>query len=191
VGDTVVVIGSGYIALLTIAMLAHYPVKDIIVCGGFDDRLAMARRFGATVTVNTRRENAWERITDHTAKVGADVVIELTGRMDMLRLGASITKAKSRSRLVMAGVYGDEPFALGNYLQNRAPRLIAAYPNQSPNMMDDLRRGLWALEHGWLPQAELVTHRFSLADSQKGMELARTKAGGYIKGVIIPHAPLT
>ena len=183
--DTVYIIGSGYMALLTVAALAHYPLKDIIISGHYYRRLEMAERFGATVTINAGRENPWQVIMDHTAGRGVDVVIELTGRMDMLRLGASVCKAKQKARLVMAGVYDDEPFALGNYLQNRAPMLVAAYPNQSPDMIDDLRRGMWALEKGWLPMAELVTHRFTLEESARGMEMARTKSDGYIKGIIV------
>jgi threonine dehydrogenase-like Zn-dependent dehydrogenase len=106
-------------------------------------------------------------------------------------LGASVCKAKKRARLVMAGVYNNnEAFALGHYLQNRAPMLVAAYPNQSPNMMDDLQRGMWALDHGWLPMADLVTHRFPLEDVSRAIELARTKADGYIKGIIVPDESL-
>lgn len=188
--DTVYVIGTGFMALLTVATLRHYPLKNIIISGHYDQRLKMAERFGATLAINVNDQDPWAVIMEHTSQRGVDVVIELTGRMDMLRLGASVCKAKQQARLVMAGVYRDEPFTLGNYLQNRAPILVAAYPNQAPDMMDDLQRGMWAMEQGWFPMAELITHQFPLEEVARAIEIASTKAGGYIKGIIVPDERL-
>jgi threonine dehydrogenase-like Zn-dependent dehydrogenase len=188
--DSVYIIGSGFMSLLTIAALSHFPIKSLIVSGHYDNRLKMAKNFGATLTINAGKQDIWKIIMDHTDGKGVDVSIDLTGKMDMLKTGASVVKAKQRSRLVMAGVYGEESFTIGNYLQNRAPMLVAAYPNQSPDMMDDLRRGMLALEQSWLPMKELITHRFSLDEAAKGMEMARSKSDGYIKGIIVPDKTL-
>lgn len=185
--DYVYVIGSGFMSMLTVAALSHYPLKALVVSGHYPERLELARKYGATVTINADRQNPWEAIMELTGRRGMDIVIELTGTMKGLQLGASVCKAKQRAKLVMAGVYRDEPFTLGHYLQNRAPILIVAYPSQSPNMMDDLRRGLWAIEQGFLPIAELITHQFRLDQVGQAMEMARVKTDGYIKGIVVPN----
>ncbi len=185
-GDSIVVIGTGFMGLLTVAALSQYPTKDVIVVGHHQERLDMAKQYGATMTIDGSKHDPWKMIMDQTNGKGADLVFEISGKMAGLRLGASVCKSKQRAKLVMAGVYEQEPFNLGSYLQNRAPVLIPAYPNQSPNMMDDLQRGMWALEKGLLPISELVTHQFSLEQVEKALELANTKQEGYIKGIIIP-----
>ena len=189
-GDCVYIIGSGFMSMLTVAALSKYPLKELIISGHYQERLDLARKYGATKTINAVEDDPWKAIMEITKKQGADIVIELSGKMAGLQLGASVCKPKQRAKLVMAGVYGEEPFTLGHYLQNRAPVLVVAYPNQSPDMMDDLRRGLHALESGLLPMDELVTHQFRLDQISEAMEASRTKKEGYIKGIIVPNPDL-
>jgi L-iditol 2-dehydrogenase len=124
-----------------------------------------------------------------TEEKGAEVSIDLAGTPAALRLAASVCKAKSRARLVLAATYSNEmPITVGNYLQNRAPILVVAYPNQSLTQIDDVRRGLWALSRGIFPMDQLVTHRFKLSDLNEAMEVVRARKDGYIKGIVLPWA---
>ena len=81
-GDTVAVIGCGGVGDAAIAG-AHLAGARAIVAVDIDDRkLELAKKFGATHTVNSRNVDAVEAIREATDGFGADVVIEAIGRPD-------------------------------------------------------------------------------------------------------------
>ncbi|TFB09335.1 hypothetical protein E3V08_00385 [Candidatus Atribacteria bacterium MT.SAG.1] len=186
-GDDILIIGDGFMSLLTVAGLSHYPISKLIVIGHHENRLSLAKGFGATNVINSKICNAWEEVMKITNKKGVEVSIEFAGTSTSLRLAASLCKAKSRAKLVLAASYNnDMPFTIGNYLQNRAPIIIPAYPNQSLNKINDMKSGLWGLEKGIFSIEKLITHKFKLSEINKAMEIAMTRHNGYIKGIILP-----
>lgn len=186
-GDDILIVGDGFMSLLTIAGLSHYPISKLIVVGHHENRLSLAKNFGATNVINSKKSNAYEEVMNITNKKGVEVSIEFAGTSESLRLAASLCKAKSRAKLVLAASYNnDMPFTIGNYLQNRAPIIIPAYPNQSLNKISDMKNGLWGLEKGIFPIEKLITHKFKLSEINKAMEIAMTRHNGYIKGIILP-----
>jgi len=187
-GDTISIIGDGFMSLLLIAGLSKFPLNNLIVVGHHDSRLKMASKFGATQTINSNHEDPWKLIMDITSKKGVDISIEYAGNSESLRLSASICKSKQQAKLVMAASYSnDMPFTISNYLQNRAPVIIPAYPHHSKNKTLDLTRGIWGLSKGIFPMSELITHKYSLENAKKSFEDNKTKEGDYIKGIIMPN----
>ena len=187
-GDTVAIIGDGFMSLLLISALNYFPLKNLIVVGHHLDRLDLARKYGASLCINAKQEDAWNRINELTLGEGVDISVEYAGNANSLRLSASICKAKQQAKLVLAAAYDNElPFTIGNYLQNRAPVIIPAYPNHSPNKMNDLVRGLWAYSKGVFPMEELVTHEYLLDNISLGLEDCINRKEGFIKGIVIPN----
>jgi len=84
-GDTVAVIGCGGVGDAAIAG-AHLAGARTIIAVDVDDRkLAWARDFGATHTVNSSATDPVEAIRALTDGFGADVVIDAVGRADTYR----------------------------------------------------------------------------------------------------------
>lgn len=186
-GDNVAIIGDGYMAMILVAALSHYPLNNLIVTGHHDWRLGLMQKYGATKVINSKKENAWEIINDLTNGSGVDISIEYAGNTNALTLSASICKPKVRSQLVMASSYSnDMPFIIANYLQNRAPILVPAYPHTSLNKTKDMERAMWALEKGIFPIDELHTHVFGYNNIQNAFELSQARAEGFIKGTFFP-----
>jgi len=186
-GDDILVVGDGFMSLLTVAGLSHYPISNLVVVGHHKNRLSLAKKFGATTIINSKASNAWKKVMTLTGKKGVEISIDLAGTPAALRLTASLCKAKSRAKLVLAASYNnDMPITIGNYMQNRAPILVPAYPNHSLNKIDDVKRGLWALSKGIFPMEQLITHRFKLSELNQAMEIARTRSNDYIKGIVLP-----
>ncbi|HEY0359355.1 MAG TPA: S-(hydroxymethyl)mycothiol dehydrogenase [Mycobacteriales bacterium] len=79
-GDTVAVIGCGGVGNAAIAGAYLAGARTIIAVDVDDKKLEWARGFGATHTVNSRREDPVEAIRGYTEGNGADVVIEAVGR---------------------------------------------------------------------------------------------------------------
>lgn len=76
-GDTVVVIGCGIMGLLHV--LLSLKKGAIVIASDINEkRLAMAKKLGASYTVNPAKENLHDSIWKHTDYIGAQVVFDTT-----------------------------------------------------------------------------------------------------------------
>jgi S-(hydroxymethyl)mycothiol dehydrogenase len=78
-GDTVAVIGCGGVGDAAVLGARLAGAKTIVAVDVDDRKLAWAREFGATHTINSTATDAVEGIRELTGGFGADVVIEAVG----------------------------------------------------------------------------------------------------------------
>ncbi|MEO6014819.1 MAG: zinc-dependent alcohol dehydrogenase family protein [Devosia sp.] len=78
-GSTVAIVGSGPIGLAALLTAQFYSPAAIIVIDLDDSRLAVAKRFGATSTLNSSDVSLLEAFMKLTGGRGADTVIEAVG----------------------------------------------------------------------------------------------------------------
>ncbi len=77
-GHTVAVVGDGAVGLCAVLAALRLGAERVIVLGHHEDRLALARRFGATEVVTERGDEAVERVRELTGG-GAPAVLECVG----------------------------------------------------------------------------------------------------------------
>jgi L-iditol 2-dehydrogenase len=77
--DSVVVLGAGMIGLALVQALSRTGCGRLISVDVDDDRLALAKKVGATHTLNSSKENALETIAQLTDGRGADLALEAVG----------------------------------------------------------------------------------------------------------------
>src|SRR5262249_30168326 len=75
-GSTVLVIGCGGVGLNIVQGALLSGARKIIACDLLDNKLAMAKSFGATDTVNSETENAVEKIKSLTGGFGVDYAFD-------------------------------------------------------------------------------------------------------------------
>ena len=78
-GSTVAIVGSGPIGLAALLTAQFYSPAEIVMIDLDDGRLAVAKRFGATATINSGNGNAAEAVMKLTAGLGVDTAIEAVG----------------------------------------------------------------------------------------------------------------
>jgi alcohol dehydrogenase len=78
-GDVVMIVGAGPIGLAALLTAHFYSPAEIIMLDIDDNRLAVAKRFGATATINSADGNAIETVMKMTKKRGVDTAIEAVG----------------------------------------------------------------------------------------------------------------
>jgi len=78
-GDTVVVIGAGPIGILHTQLAKRMGAKKVIIGDLVEERLKIAEKLGADVTINVSEEDITSRVKEETGGLGADVVIEAVG----------------------------------------------------------------------------------------------------------------
>ena len=78
-GSVLAIVGAGPIGLAALLTAQFYSPAEIIMLDLDDNRLAVAKRFGATATINSADGKAVETIMKITKKRGVDTAIEAVG----------------------------------------------------------------------------------------------------------------
>ena len=108
-GDTVAVIGAGPVGLAVMLTAKFYSPSQIIMVDLDDNRLAVAKSWGASATVNsTDGQAAVERVRELTGGVGVDVAVEAVGIpatfelcQDIVAAGGHIANAEAKALKVI------------------------------------------------------------------------------------------
>jgi L-iditol 2-dehydrogenase len=98
VQDSVAIIGAGMIGLFLVQVLSHSEVGQIIAIDIDDQKLNLARQFGAHLTLNPAKQDVPGEVYKVTENRGADVAFEAVGSseslnlsIDSVRKGGSVT----------------------------------------------------------------------------------------------------
>lgn len=100
-GETVVVMGCGAIGQLTLQWAKIFGASTVIAVDIFDDKLELAKEFGADIIINSKNVDPVKAIRDMT-NGGADVVAETAG--NVITQQQSILAAKKKGRVVFIGI---------------------------------------------------------------------------------------
>ncbi len=162
-GETVAIVGAGPVGLAILLTAQFYSPAEIIVIDLDDNRLAIAKKFGATTTINSTDGKAVEAVMKLTHNEGVDVAIEAVGVPATFDICQSIIGAGGR--LANVGVHG-KPVAL--QLEKLWDRNIAL----TTRLVDTvtLPMLLKVVLSGKVDPAKLITHRFELKDILKAYE---------------------
>ena len=103
-GDTIAIIGAGPVGLAALLTSQFYTPAEIIAIDIDDNRLAVAKTFGATQMVNSSDGKAIEHVMKLTNGKGVDVAIEAVGAVPTFELCEQIIAAGGR--IANIGVHG-------------------------------------------------------------------------------------
>ncbi len=93
--NNVLILGAGPIGLLHL-MLQKAMGRKVIVAGRGGPRLDMARQLGADAIVDTSLDNMAWSVIEATDGLGADLVVEATGNVDMWEAAPSLARKGGR-----------------------------------------------------------------------------------------------
>jgi 5-exo-hydroxycamphor dehydrogenase len=186
-GQSVVVQGCGPVGLAAVILARHAGAGEITVIGGPPARLKMAERLGATSVMDLAEfvdaDARVEAVRDASAGRGADVVIEATGHPPAFAEGLRMVARGGRYLIVglwsAAGEIPVEP----RQVNNGNLRIIGSAlsrPRHLAQAVQVARR-----YHQRLPLAQVVSHRFPLAQAQQALECVGRQET--IKAVITPN----
>lgn len=91
-GKSVAVIGDGAVGLCGVIAARRLGAEQIILLGRHDDRIALARDFGATDVVRERGEAAVEGVRALTGGLGVHSVLECVGAEASIQTALSIVR---------------------------------------------------------------------------------------------------
>ncbi|MCD5390939.1 alcohol dehydrogenase catalytic domain-containing protein [candidate division NPL-UPA2 bacterium] len=168
-GDTVVVVGVGPMGLLNLQLALLLGVGQVIALDLIEQRLEVAKKFGAKHSLNPEREDPLEAVKQLTEGRGADVAIVSVGETSaiaqairLVRGGGTVTlfaECPPHSSLSLDPniIYHSEVNLRGSYSSTPEGQGIA----------------LELMKTGKLKIKELITHRFPLKKLSEAVTLAR------------------
>jgi threonine dehydrogenase-like Zn-dependent dehydrogenase len=91
-GKTVAVVGDGAVGLCAVIAARRLGAEQIVIMGRYEDRIALAREFGATDVVSQRGDEAVERVKELTDGLGVDCVLECVGLVQSMETAICIAR---------------------------------------------------------------------------------------------------
>src|SRR5690554_862837 len=156
-GDVVAVVGVGPIGLAVVMTAGLYGASRIIAVDLDDNRLEMAKQFGATDSVNNGQDGWQDKVFAMTDGLGVDTAVEAVGIP--ATFDASVELVRPDGTVANVGVHGG-PIELA--LQDLWIKDIAITTGLVSGTTTPMLLKLVA--QGKLTPEQFVTHRFKFAD---------------------------
>jgi alcohol dehydrogenase len=162
-GDTVAIVGAGPVGLAALMTARFYSPAAIFSIDLDDNRLAVAKSFGATELINSSDGNAVARVMELTHDEGVDVAIEAVGLPATFDICQGIVGAGGH--LANIGVHGKPVVLHMEKLWDRNATLTTRLCDTvtTPMLIN-------AVQSGALQPEKLVTHRFGLDEILKAYD---------------------
>lgn len=92
VGDVVVVMGGGFAGQIIAQNAKLKGAYKVVVVDVLDGKLELAKKLGADITINSKKENALDQVLELTGGAGADVVVEAAGSEESINMCTNMIK---------------------------------------------------------------------------------------------------
>ena len=164
-GDVVVVAGCGPIGLGMVAGAAAKSPANIVALDASDGRLELARRCGATETVNVANEDPTALVMDLTEGYGADVYLEGSGHPSAVPQGLGLLR--KLGTFLEYSVFGSAVTVDWTIISDDK-ELDVRGAHLGPHCWPAAIR---MIESGALPLDGICSHQLPLADFAEGLAL--------------------
>lgn len=168
-GSSVVVMGLGGVGINAIQAAALVGARRVIAVDLLDNKLAFAKQFGATHTINARSENAVEAIHELTNGRGADYVFVTVGSPKAVT--DSLSMVRKRGTIVLIGLIGDDgtiPLPVSKVVLNEF-RVLGSFMGSS-RISEDIPQIVDLYQQGRLKLDELVTGKYPIEKINEAIE---------------------
>jgi L-iditol 2-dehydrogenase len=170
-GDTVVVIGPGPIGILCVKVAQLCGASEIIVVGteGDDKRLELSKEFGATMIINSNKDDPLKRILSLGDGYGANLVVDTAGIAETLKL--SMYAVRPAGQITKIG-WGTKPidFSLDPIIAKSV-----TLKGHFSHTWDVWEHCLTLMSKKMIDLNKIITHEFSLDQWEKAFEMVETK----------------
>ena len=169
-GDSTAIFGVGPTGMMHV-MLAHAKKFSKIFCFDINNfRLDFAKKFNITDSINSMDENRKQKILDNTDGRGVDVAIVATSSLKALE--DAIDMVRKGGTVMMFGVpsKGAKLDLDMSIIYSKEITLVTSYAASD----SDTKEALELIESSQIDVKQLITHTYSISDTQKAFDHARS-----------------
>lgn len=183
-GGSVAIFAQGPVGPMATVGSRLLGAAQVIAVDTFNQRLVMARHFGADAVVNYFEEDAVEEIRRLTGGKGVDSAIECLGDQETFQ--ACIKATRPGGTISVAGYFGhgdSVEIPRINWGVGMGDKVIRT--GLCPDGGERMRRLLGLISSGRVDPSPLTTHRFRFDEVGRALQLIETKEEGILKPLII------
>jgi threonine dehydrogenase-like Zn-dependent dehydrogenase len=175
-GNSVAVVGTGYMGLLTLELLAVEGTMDIVAIDPRPDARSAALELGAHEALAPEEVDA---------RAGAfDVVIEATGTQ--AGLDAATGLVREHGVLSILGFHQEGRRSVDMETWNwKSIDVVNAHVRRRDLLNEAIRRGLDLVRLGRIRPGRLLTHRYPLEDLDGAFGALASKPEGFVKAIVV------
>ena len=179
--ETVAILGSGTIGLTAVVAARELGAGKIFVTARHKQQANMALALGADYACDPSNGDFERLLLENTEGRGADLTVETVGGKSNATLTQSVESTRMQGRIVILGGFRTplEFDWLQPLLKEQSFIFSSCYGVL--NGYHDYEMAIELLSQKENKLSEIVTHKFSLKDIQKGFECAYDKTTGSIK----------
>ena len=175
--ENVVIVGTGGLGLMAIQLAKAVTGANIIAMDIDDQKLDVAKKNGANISINSKKEDPVKAVMELTDNLGADAVLDFVNVSSTVE--SDMKFLRRRARLVSVGLFGGE-LKLGLVsMPTRAYRIIGSYTGT----IKDLIELVSLAKRGVIKP--VVSNRFKLDQATEALTML-TKGKIIGRGVINP-----
>jgi threonine 3-dehydrogenase len=178
---TVAITGCGPIGLFSIAVARAVGAAQVFASEVNEHRRQIAKAMKADVVIDPSKEAVREIVAQRTSGLGADVVLEMAGHPDAIRIALDIVRRGGRISLL--GLT-NKPVSL-NFSEDIIFKGLTIQGINGRRMYQTWYQMTALLKAGKLDLHPVITDRIAMKDFSKGME--RLKTGEASKILIYPN----
>lgn len=162
-GDTVAIVGAGPVGLAALLTAQFYAPAELIMIDLDDNRLEVAKRFGATKLINSSDGKSAQKVMDLTGRKGVDVAIEAVGIPATFDICQAIVAPGGH--IANIGVHGKS-------VTLRLEKLWAHNITLTTRLVDTVTTPmlLKLLQAGRLQAQQLITHHYRLDEAMNAYD---------------------
>ena len=169
IGARVVVFGQGPVGLLTTALLAEFPLTELVTVDHYERRRALSESFGADRAIAPDE-------TDPALDGDADVTFELSG--NPAALDEAIEATGYAGQVIVGSWYGTKDVTLGlgeryhrSHVRIRSSQVSRIDPDHADRWDKERRMGFVRSWLGGNDPSALLTHEFDIDDAADAYRL--------------------
>ena len=132
--DNLVVVGAGGLGLMAIQLAKSITGAKIIAMDLDDNKLGVAKKNGADITINSKKEDPTKAIMELTDKMGADAIIDFVNASKTVETDMQLLRR--RGKLVLVGLFGGELKLSLVSMPTRAYKIIGSYTGSISEMVE-------------------------------------------------------
>ena len=179
-GKTVAVTGCGPIGLFSIAVARAVGASTIFALEVNEHRRKVAKQMHADYVLDPTKDDVRKIVKEHTGGLGVDVVLEMAGHPDAIRMGFDIVR--SGGRISLLGLTS-KPIPL-NFSEDIIFKGLTIQGINGRRMYQTWYQMTALLKSGRLDLHPVITDRLPMKDFSKAME--RLKTGEASKILVYP-----
>jgi L-iditol 2-dehydrogenase len=177
-GGRVAVLGCGGIGLCVLQVARAAGASEILATDLVPERLEIARRLGAQVTVIADKEDPVAIAQDWSRGQGVDVVYEAAGAPDTP--AQAVEMVRPRGTVALSGIPTEDVMTIRASRARRHAVTLLWVRRQNHNYPQAIR----LVEKGLVILKPLLTHRFPLERAAEAFTLAETRKDGALRVAI-------